>query len=110
IPEYDRKEIIRERTGSILPGITPSNIYRCKDDKYVVIGANGDSIFKRLMKLMGLPEYSDDPRFASNDTRTEHADYLDHIINKWTADKDIDEVIQLLNENDIPSGKIYSAE
>lgn len=108
VPEYDRKKIIRERTGSTLPGITPSNTYECNDKQYVVIGANGDSIFKRLMKLIGDEEVILTDKYDTNVKRTPHAEYLDSLISNWTRDKDIDEVVNILSENGIPAGKIYT--
>ncbi|BCJ88546.1 CaiB/BaiF CoA transferase family protein [Effusibacillus dendaii] len=108
LPEYDRAGIIRERTGSTLPGITPSNTYVCKDGKYVVIGANGDGIFKRLMAAIGYPEYAEDPRFQNNAGRSEHADFLDSIIEGWTKTKTIDEALKVLDEARVPAGSIYS--
>ncbi|MDN4495586.1 CaiB/BaiF CoA transferase family protein [Ureibacillus aquaedulcis] len=108
VPEYDRKQVIRERSGSTLPGITPSNTYECKDNQYVVIGANGDSIFKRLMLLIGREDIANDERFTTNALRNSHAEYLDGVIAEWTKSKDIDSVVDLLNENGIPAGKIYS--
>jgi crotonobetainyl-CoA:carnitine CoA-transferase CaiB-like acyl-CoA transferase len=110
LPEYDRAGIIRERTGSILPGITPSNTYLCKDGKYVVIGANGDAIFKRLMIAIGYPEYAEDPRFQDNASRTEHAEFLDRIIGDWAKSVTISEALQLLDEAQVPAGRIYSIE
>jgi crotonobetainyl-CoA:carnitine CoA-transferase CaiB-like acyl-CoA transferase len=110
LPEYDRAGIIRERTGSILPGITPSNTYLCKDGKYVVIGANGDAIFKRLMIAIGYPEYAEDPRFQDNASRTEHAEFLDRIIGDWAKSVTISEALQVLDEAQVPAGRIYSIE
>jgi crotonobetainyl-CoA:carnitine CoA-transferase CaiB-like acyl-CoA transferase len=108
LPEYDRNGIIRERTGSILPGITPSNTYLCADEKYVVIGANGDGIFKRLMVAIGHPEFANDPRFENNTTRSEHSEFLDQIIEQWTKSKHIHDVLHILDEAKVPSGSIYS--
>src|SRR5699024_1206566 len=108
IPEYDRKGIIRERTGSTLPGITPSNSYQCKDGEYIVVGANGDSIFKRLINLIGHEEIAKDEKFSTNENRSDHADYLDRLISNWTNSKDIENAVKILNDNGIPAGKIYS--
>jgi crotonobetainyl-CoA:carnitine CoA-transferase CaiB-like acyl-CoA transferase len=110
LPEYDRAGVIRERTGSTLPGITPSNTYVCKDEKFVVIGANGDGIFKRLMVTIGLPEFVDDPRFESNKSRTDHAELLDINIENWTKSLDLSEVLEKLDEAGVPAGSIYSIE
>jgi crotonobetainyl-CoA:carnitine CoA-transferase CaiB-like acyl-CoA transferase len=110
VPEYDMFENIRERTGSILPGIAPSNIYLCKDNKYVVIGANGDSIYKRLMNVMGRPELAEDERFQTNEGRAQHMEYLDQEIGNWTKQFEIKEVLRHLDEAGIPSGPIYNIE
>ncbi|MET1031749.1 MAG: CoA transferase [Domibacillus tundrae] len=110
LPEYGHAGVIRERTGSTLPGITPSNTYMCKDGKFVVIGANGDGIFKRLMVTIGLPEFADDPRFESNKTRTDHAELLDKKIENWTKSLDLPEVLEKLDKAGVPAGSIYSIE
>lgn len=110
LPEYDHAGVIRERTGSTLPGITPSNTYMCKDGKFVVIGANGDGIFKRLMVTIGLPEFADDPRFESNKTRTDHAELLDKKIENWTKSLNLPEVLEKLDKAGVPAGSIYSIE
>ncbi|MDN4075943.1 CaiB/BaiF CoA transferase family protein [Fictibacillus terranigra] len=110
LPEFDRKGVIRERTGSTLPGITPSNTYLCADGKYVVIGANGDAIFKRLMNAMGRADTAEDPRFENNSKRSEHADYLDNLIEDWTKSMPFDEVMRHLDEAKVPAGAIYSIE
>lgn len=110
IPEYDRARVIRERTGSTLPGITPSNTYACADGKYVVIGANGDAIFKRLMNALGREDIAEDPRFENNAKRSEHAEYLDSIIEEWTKSMPFSEVIKYLDAAKVPAGSIYSAE
>lgn len=108
LPEYDRTGVIRERTGSTLPGITPSNTYLCKDGKYVVIGANGDAIFKRLMIAMGREDVAEDPRFENNKKRSDHAEYLDALIEEWTKSMPFNEVIKFLDEAKVPAGAIYS--
>ena len=110
LPEYDRTGMIRERTGATLPGITPSNTYICKDGKYVVIGANGDGIFKRLMVEIGYPEIADDPSFHNNATRSEHAEFLDKLIEEWTKTLPINQVLHILDEAKVPAGSIYSIE
>jgi crotonobetainyl-CoA:carnitine CoA-transferase CaiB-like acyl-CoA transferase len=110
LPEYDRTGLIRERTGSTLPGITPSNTYICKDGKYVVIGANGDGIFKRLMMMIGYPKFAEDPRFQNNTMRSEHAEFLDSIIEEWTKSMDLLDVLKVLDDAKVPAGYIYSIE
>lgn len=110
VPEYDRRGVIRERTGSILPGIAPSNTYECQDGKYVVIGGNGDAIFARLMEVIGKPELKDDSRFSSNSKRAEQMEFLDGIIGEWTKQHPLQEAVRLLDEADVPAGPIYSVE
>jgi crotonobetainyl-CoA:carnitine CoA-transferase CaiB-like acyl-CoA transferase len=110
LPEFDRTGLIRERTGSTLPGITPSNTYMCADGKYVVIGANGDAIFKRLMNTMGHPDAAEDPRFENNAKRSEHAEYLDGLIEEWTKSMPFADVMNELDEAKVPAGPIYSIE
>jgi formyl-CoA transferase len=108
LPEYGHSGHVRERTGSALPGITPSNTYRCGDGHYVVIGANGDSIFKRMMRSIGRPDLADDPTLADNAGRTKRAEELDAIIGEWTGRHDLDAVLEVLGKADVPSGRIYS--
>jgi crotonobetainyl-CoA:carnitine CoA-transferase CaiB-like acyl-CoA transferase len=110
VPEYDQFKFIRERTGSTLPGIAPSNSYLCKDKKYVVIGGNGDSIFKRLMEAIEREDMRDDPRFACNDGRGEFADIIDAAIGEWTGRHTMNEVIRKLDEYNVPVGAIYNIE
>ncbi len=108
VPEYVHNGFIRERSGSILPGIAPSNVYSCSDGVYM-IGANNDQIFKRLAKAMGRPELGDDPRYATHIARGEHQTELDDLINAWTRTLTIDEVDALMIEHSIPAGRVYRA-
>jgi formyl-CoA transferase len=108
LPEYGMTGFVRERSGGALPGITPSNTYRCKDGAYVVIGANGDSIFKRLMRVLGRDDLAADPQLADNAGRTGRAEELDAAIGAWTAQHGLDEVLELLNAAEVPAGRIYS--
>jgi formyl-CoA transferase len=108
LPEYGYDGSIRERTGAALPGIVPSNTYRCKDGNYVVIGANADSIFKRMMRAVGLPALADDPELADNAGRTRHTQRLDKAIGDWCATVTLDEALTLLEKAEVPSGRIYS--
>ncbi|MDQ0219538.1 CoA transferase [Peribacillus cavernae] len=110
LPEFGRTGLIRERTGSTLPGITPSNTYICADEKYVVIGANGDAIFKRLMNAMDRADVAEDPRYENNSKRSEHAEYLDALIEEWTKSMPFNEVMQYLDDAKVPAGAIYSIE
>lgn len=108
VPEYDYYQHIRERTGSSLPGIVPSNTYQCKDGKYIVIGGNGDSIFKRLMKAIGREDIGNSPDFATNNLRANHAEFLDNTINEWTRQHTLKEAQEILDNHDVPNGPIYS--
>jgi len=110
VPEYDYYQHIRERTGSSLPGIVPSNTYKCKDNKYIVIGGNGDSIFKRLMEAVNRDDIGTDPSFASNDLRADQGDFLDGIITEWTLQHELKEAQEILDEFDVPNGPIYNIE
>jgi crotonobetainyl-CoA:carnitine CoA-transferase CaiB-like acyl-CoA transferase len=110
VPEFDKFSSIRERTGSTLPGISPSNTYLCKDNKYVVIGANADAIFKRLMQAIAREELKDDERFAFNDGRVAHMEYLDQIIGEWTKQKTLKEALEVLDQYNVPAGAIYNIE
>ena len=108
VPEYDRGGEIRECSGSTLTGIVPTNTYRCKDGKDVIIGANGDSIFKRLTVAMGKPEMGNDPRFADNAGRVIHEPEIDAAIAAWMKTMTGDEALGLLEKAEVPSGPIHS--
>jgi len=108
VPEYVHNDFIRERSGSILPGVAPSNVYQCSDGVYM-IGANNDQIFKRLAKAMGRPELGDDPRYATHLARGERQTELDDLINDWTRTLTIDQVDALMIEYSIPAGRVYRA-
>lgn len=109
IPEYDAFGYIREPAGSALPGITPSNSYPCSDGSYVLIAGNGDSIYKRLMSLIGRDDLGNDPRLAQNDGRSQHAELIDNAIAEWTARRGRDEVIEALKGARVPAGYPYTA-
>ncbi len=108
IPEYDRMGIVRERSGSFLPGIAPSNVYRCKDGDFM-IGANKDAIFKRLGIAMGRSELGDDPRYATHVARGTNQIELDALIDRWTRTLTIAQVDALMIEHSIPAGQVYRA-
>ena len=109
LPEYDGYGIIRQRTGNLLPGLTPSNIYACQEDKWVVIGGNADGVFKRLMQTIGRADLAEDPRFVDNPGRTCHQEFLDGVIADWTSQYTLDEVMETMNEAGVPAGPIYDA-
>lgn len=108
VPEYDMMGIIRERSGSILPGIAPSNVYRCKDGEYM-IGANKDSLWQRLAEAMGKPELGSDPRYATHVARGTNQFELDDLINDWTQTLTVDELDALMTDYSIPAGRVYRA-
>ena len=108
IPEYAHSGIIRERSGSFLPGIAPSNVYRCSDGDFM-IGANKDAIFMRLAGAMGQPELASDPRYATHLARGENQIELDARINQWSGLQTVAEVEALMIEHSVPAGKVYRA-
>ncbi len=108
VPEYDVSGIVRQRSGSILPGIAPSNVYPCSDGEYL-IGGNGDAIFARLCQAMGQPELASDPRFATHVARGQHQTLLDDLISDWTRTLTIDQLEGAMIEHSIPAGRIYRA-
>ena len=108
LPEYDVAGLIREPSGAALPGIAPSNTYRCRDGSYIVIGGNSDAIFKRLMHLMDRPDLAEEPGYRTNKERAEHAAELDFLIESWTEQYPLREVLHRLEEAQIPAGPIYS--
>ena len=108
VPEYDRSGVIRERSGSILKGIAPSNVYACSDGEFM-IGANKDSLWQRLAQAMGRPELGSDPRFATHGARGANQAEIDALINDWTRMHTIDQVEALMEQHSIPAGRIYRA-
>jgi len=107
LPEYDMFGFVRERSGASLPGIVPSNTYVTRDDKYVVIGANADPIFKRMMNAIGRPDLANDPALAQNDGRVARTEEIEKVIGDWVAAHDLEHVLQVLEKADVPSSKIY---
>ncbi|AOI72095.1 CaiB/BaiF CoA transferase family protein [Burkholderia ubonensis] len=107
LPEYAVFGAVREAAGSSLPGVAPTNAYRCRDGRYALIAGNGDSIFRRLMALVGRPDLGDDPALARNDGRVSQVERIDAAIGAWTALQDRDDVLAALNDARIPAGRIY---
>ncbi len=107
LPEYSVFGEVRQPAGSSLPGIAPSNAYLCKDGKYVLIAGNGDSIFKRLMRVIGRPDMADDPALGDNVGRVAQVARIDEAIGRWTAAHDLEAVLAALNEGGVPAGRIY---
>ena len=109
ITEYGLTGYIRERSGSVLPGIAPSNAYPTADGALVVIGANQDTLFKRLCEAMGRPELSADPRYAGHAARGENQAQLDGLIGAWTSALTADEVLALMEANGVAAGRVCRA-
>ena len=110
VPEYDGAGVVREPSGSTITGIVPSNTYRCGDGKLIVIGANTESMFKRLAKTMGQPEIGDDPKYSTNDNRVEHQDEIDGRIAAWAGSVPAAEALARLEDAGVAAGPIYSVE
>jgi formyl-CoA transferase len=109
LPEYHVFGAIRQPAGGALPGIAPSNAYPCIDGQYVLIAANGDSLFKRLMELIGRNDLGNDPDLARNDGRAKRADAIDEAIGQWTRQRTLEEILAALQSIAVPAGRIYSA-
>lgn len=109
VPEFDVMGFVRERTGNIMPGITPSSIHTCSDGKAVQIGANGDAIFQRFMRAIGRDDLADDPTLADNAGRDARRDELYTLIDRWAASLPQEQVLQVLEQAEVPASKIYSA-
>jgi formyl-CoA transferase len=108
LPEYDRLGIVREPSGTSLEGIAPSNIYASRDGRYVVIAANHDAVFRRLVEAMGRPELADDARFADHLARGEHEAEIDAIVGEWAGRLTARELDERLNEAGVVCGPIYT--
>lgn len=108
LPEYSAFGAVRQAAGSALPGIAPSNAYRCLGDAYVLIAGNGDSIFKRLMHTIGRDDLGQDPALKDNSGRVQRVEEIDAAIGAWTAERDIVDVLRALDEAAVPAGRIYN--
>ena len=108
VPEYDMLGHVRERSGGALPGIAPSNTYPTADGAYVVIAGNSDPIFKRLMQTIGRPDLGEAPEFAQNDGRAAQSEMLDAAISAWSSSLPINDVLQALEQAEVPAGRIYN--
>jgi len=108
VPEYDGAGVVREPSGSTVTGIVPTNTYRCADGKFIVIGANGDSIFRRLCEAMGREDMAADPRLAHNAGRVEHEAAIDAAIGAWAEAIDSVQALAALERARVPAGPIYS--
>jgi len=109
VPEYDAAGFVRERTGNIMPGITPSNTHTTRDGRHIAIGANGDAIFRRLMTAIGRPDLASDPALAGNAGRDARRDELYAAIDAWVGGHDAETVMRALTAAEVPASRIYSA-
>ena len=107
--DYELGGVTRTRSGSVLPGVAPSNVYPTADDADVVIAGNADAVFARLCKAMGAPELADDERFATHAARGANSEELDALIGAWTATMPCAHVLAILDEHAVPAGRIFTA-
>ncbi|WP_370326656.1 CaiB/BaiF CoA transferase family protein [Euzebya sp.] len=109
VPEWEIAGYQRERTGSVLPNVAPSNAYPTADGEMVLVAANQDTVFKRLAAVMGQPELADDERYATHSARGANAAALDDLIAAWTAQRSADDVLAAMEEGSVPAGRVYTA-
>ncbi|MDF2900993.1 MAG: L-carnitine dehydratase/bile acid-inducible protein [Phenylobacterium sp.] len=109
VTEYDLTGYVRERSGSVLPGIAPSNVYPCAGGEMILIGGNGDTVYARLCETMGRPELATDPRFVDHAARGANQAELDQIIGAWTGEQALGALLELLESKGIPAGRIFRA-
>lgn len=109
VPDYLVAGRVRERSGTVLPGIAPSNTYSTSDGAFVVMGANSDNVFRRLTEALGMPELAEDERFSTHLARGRHMQELDEIIECWTSSKTTEECLEAFDKHGVPAGRIYSA-
>jgi formyl-CoA transferase/succinyl-CoA--D-citramalate CoA-transferase len=107
--DYERGGVLRTRTGSILPGVAPSNVYTCADGADILIAANADAVFRRLSQAMGREELASDPRFSDHASRGENALELDTQIQAWCRGREAAALLRILADHGVPAGKIYTA-
>lgn len=106
--EYAGAGVVREPSGTTVTGIVPTNTYRCADDKYIVIGGNGDSIFKRLMIAVEKPDMANDPELENNAGRVRHQEHIDDVLSAWTAKRNSNDALERLENAQVPAGPINS--
>jgi crotonobetainyl-CoA:carnitine CoA-transferase CaiB-like acyl-CoA transferase len=109
VPEFTEGGVIRERTGSFLPGIAPSNVYSTADGRMIVMGANQDSVFRRLCEVMGRGELADDARYCNHAARAAHQCELDELIAAWSRQHDAEPLLAMLEAAGVPAGKMFRA-
>jgi formyl-CoA transferase len=108
LAEYDKLGVVRERLGAKLDGIVPTSTYPTRDGKFIIIGGNGDSIFRRLMQMIGRPEFAEHPGMQNNAGRVEHEQAIDDAITGWTITKTYDEAYAEVVAAEVPCGPVYS--
>jgi crotonobetainyl-CoA:carnitine CoA-transferase CaiB-like acyl-CoA transferase len=108
LAEYDKLGVIRERTGAKLEGIVPTSTYPTKGDKFIIIGGNGDSIYRRLMHKIGRPDLAEHPEMQDNKGRVGHEEAIDKAITDWTLTQTYDEAYAAMLEAEVPTGPVYS--
>jgi formyl-CoA transferase len=109
VTEYDLTGYVRERSGSILPGIAPSNAYPCAGGELILIGGNGDTVFARLAEAMGRPELKADPKFVDHAARGKNQAELDSIIAEWTSRQTLPDLLALLEAKGVPASRVFRA-
>lgn len=110
VPEFSGAGAIREPSGTTVTGIVPTNTYRCADNKYVIVGGNGDSIFKRLMTAAGRDDMANNPAMADNAGRVQHEAEIDQALSAWCAEHSSQQIIAILEQHRVPVGPIYNVE
>ena len=108
VPEFDVFGFVRERSGNVMPGITPSNTHTTRDGKHLIIGANGDAIFRRFMQAIGRHDLADDPGLANNAGRDARATEIYAVIDAWVATQDAADVLNLAAAAGVPASHIFS--
>lgn len=109
VPEWTLGGFRRERTGAQLPGVAPSNVYPTRDGEFILVAANADSVFARLLRLMGRDDLADDQEFLRHESRTARTEEIDRLIAEWTVEQDAADCLQRLEAAGVPAGQIYTA-
>ncbi len=110
VPEFDVFGFVRERTGNVMPGITPSNTHTSRDGRHLIIGANGDAIFRRFMAAIGRQDLAEDASLADNAGRDARAAEIYGLIDAWVGARDADEVLRVAADAEVPASRIFSVE
>jgi crotonobetainyl-CoA:carnitine CoA-transferase CaiB-like acyl-CoA transferase len=110
VPEYDGAGVVRQPSGTTVTGIVPTNTYKCADDKFLVIGGNGDSIFSRLMVAVGREDMSTDKKYTTNADRVIYEADIDLVLANWCASLSLADAMAVLEEHRVPCGPVYNVE